>query len=86
MLADLHSALAEQDSLKGFSPRLSWTHYRTLCRVEERAERLFDEIEAERNGWSQPELERQIHGYLYAPAEKLGQGRCHGAGHPGAGS
>ena len=65
VLADLHMALAEQDSRQGFSPRLSWTHYRSLCRVEERAERLFYEIEAERNGWSQPELERQIHSHLY---------------------
>ncbi|MBE7527732.1 MAG: hypothetical protein HS120_09640 [Burkholderiales bacterium] len=40
VLADLHSALAKQDSLKRFFPRLSWTHYRTLCMVEERAERL----------------------------------------------
>lgn len=65
VLADLQRALAEHDSLQGFSARLSWTHYRTLSRVEERAERLFYEIEAERNGWSQPELERQIHSHLY---------------------
>lgn len=65
LLADLQRALAEHDGLQGFSPRLSWTHYRTLCRVEERAERLFYEIEAERNGWSQPELDRQIHSHLY---------------------
>lgn len=65
VVGDLHRALAEQDSLQGFSPRLSWTHYRTLCRVEERAERLFYEIEAEKNRWSQPELDRQIDSHLY---------------------
>jgi predicted nuclease of restriction endonuclease-like (RecB) superfamily len=64
-LADLNLALAEHDKLQGFSPRLSWTHYRTLLRIEQRAERLFYEVEAERNGWSQPELERQIHSHLY---------------------
>lgn len=65
VLADLNLALAEHDKLQGFSPRLSWTHYRTLLRIEQRAERLFYEVEAERNGWSQPELERQIHSHLY---------------------
>jgi predicted nuclease of restriction endonuclease-like (RecB) superfamily len=65
VLADMNLALAEYDKLQGFSPRLSWTHYRTLLRIEQRAERLFYEVEAERNGWSQPELERQIHSHLY---------------------
>lgn len=41
------------------------THYRTLSTVEHRAERLFYEIEAERCGWSQPVLERQIHSHLF---------------------
>jgi predicted nuclease of restriction endonuclease-like (RecB) superfamily len=62
---DLDLALLDQDRLQGFSPHLSWTHYRTLLGVEARAERLFYEVEAERNGWSQPELERQIHSHLY---------------------
>ncbi|MEY4588079.1 MAG: hypothetical protein RL497_155 [Pseudomonadota bacterium] len=65
VLADLNQALTQHESLQGFSSRLSWTHYRTLCRVEERAERLFYEIEAEKNSWSQPELDRQIHSHLY---------------------
>ncbi|MGS0756219.1 PDDEXK nuclease domain-containing protein, partial [Roseateles sp. GG27B] len=62
---ELAVALAGHDSLQGFSPRLSWTHYRTLCRIEQRAERLFYEIEAERAGWSQPELDRQMHSHLF---------------------
>jgi predicted nuclease of restriction endonuclease-like (RecB) superfamily len=65
VLADLTVALAEHEALQGFSAHLSWTHYRTLCRIEERSERLFYEIEAERNGWSQPELERQMQSHLF---------------------
>ena len=65
ILTDLNKAFAQYESLQGFSARLSWTHYRTLSRVEELAERLFYEIEAEKNSWSQPELERQIHSHLY---------------------
>jgi len=44
---------------------LSWSHYRTLCKVENRAERLFYEIETEKEGWSVPQLERQIHTFLF---------------------
>ena len=66
VLDDLSSALEKVEKLKGFSPNLSWTHYRTLSMVEHRAERLFYEIEAERCQWSQPVLERQIHSHLFA--------------------
>jgi hypothetical protein len=66
VLADLSASLEEAESLKGFSPNLSWTHYRTLCVIEHRAERSFYEIEAERCHWSQPVLERQIHSRLFA--------------------
>lgn len=65
VVADLSVALAEHEALQGFSAQLSWTHYRTLCRIEERSERLFYEIEAERNGWSQPELERHMQSHLF---------------------
>jgi DUF1016 N-terminal domain len=50
----------------GFSDRLSWTHYRTLCRVEQRDERQFYEIEAHKGGWSVETLERQMHSFLFA--------------------
>jgi len=66
VLVDLTTALETADKLKGFSPNLSWTHYRTLCKVESRAERRFYEIEAERQGWSVVALERQIHSLLFA--------------------
>ena len=66
VLADLSAALEAAEALKGFSPNLSWSHYRSLSMIEHRAERLFYEIEAERCNWSQPVLERQIHSQLFA--------------------
>ena len=65
VLLDMSAALASVDQQRGFSPRLGWTHYRTLCSVANHAERLFYEIEAERCNWSQPVLERQIHSHLF---------------------
>lgn len=64
-LADLSAALEAVDRVQGFSSQLSWTHYRTLSAIDQRAERLFYEIEAERCNWSQPELERQIASHLF---------------------
>ena len=47
------------------NPNLSWTHYRTLLRVESPGARSFYEIEAVKNGWSARELERQINSLLF---------------------
>ncbi len=44
---------------------LSWTHYRTLLRVEKPQARSFYEIEAVANAWSARELERQINSLLF---------------------
>lgn len=44
---------------------LSWTHYRTLLRVEKPEARSFYEIEALQSNWSARELERQINSLLY---------------------
>jgi predicted nuclease of restriction endonuclease-like (RecB) superfamily len=44
---------------------LSWTHYRTLLRVDKTEDRAFYEIEAIKNTWSARELERQINSLLY---------------------
>lgn len=44
---------------------LSWTHYRTLLKVDRREARDFYEIEAIRNGWSARQLERQINTFLF---------------------
>ena len=46
-------------------PNLSWTHYRTLLRVEKAEARAFYEIESLGNNWSSRELERQINSLLY---------------------
>lgn len=47
------------------NPNLSWTHYRTLLRVEKPEARSFYEIESTKNSWSARELERQINSLLY---------------------
>ena len=51
---------------------LSWTHYRTLLKVERRDVRDFYEIEAIRSGWSARQLERQINFFLF---ERLAKSR-----------
>ncbi|MFO0941558.1 MAG: PDDEXK nuclease domain-containing protein [Pirellulales bacterium] len=47
-------------SASGFSPNLSWSHYRTLLSVENRDARDFYEREAAECGWTKAQLERQI--------------------------
>lgn len=73
----LHALRRESDSANGYAPRsefwqpgrlhpnLSWTHYRTLLRVDRPEARAFYEIEALKNHWSTRELERQISSLLY---------------------
>ena len=46
-------------------PNLSWTHYRTLLRVDTSQVLAFYEIEAIKNHWSARELERQINSLLF---------------------
>jgi predicted nuclease of restriction endonuclease-like (RecB) superfamily len=48
-----------------FSQNLSWTHYRLLMRETRKEARSFYEIEAEKNSWSTPQLERQMTTFLY---------------------
>jgi len=62
----LKAALATKEARRGFSPNLSWTHYRALSKVEHPAERRFYEIETEMTGWSVSVLERQIHSLIFA--------------------
>jgi predicted nuclease of restriction endonuclease-like (RecB) superfamily len=50
---------------QGFSPQLTWSHYRTLLRVDNPAARDFYEREAAECGWSKLQLERQIHSFYY---------------------
>ncbi len=56
---------AGSESLQGFSPLLTWSHYRALLRVENVAAREFYEREAAECGWSKAQLERQIHSFYY---------------------
>ena len=46
-------------------PSLSWSHYRSLLRVDRQAARAFYEIEAINNAWPVRELTRQISSLLY---------------------
>lgn len=56
---------SDSESSHGFSPRLSWSHYRALMRVDKVAARDFYEREASECGWSKLQLERQIHSFYY---------------------
>ena len=53
------------ESATGFSPDLSWSHYRALMRVENEEARQFYEQEAGRNHWNKRQLERQINTLLF---------------------
>jgi predicted nuclease of restriction endonuclease-like (RecB) superfamily len=46
-------------------PNLSWTHYRTLVKVENLDARAFYEIETLKTNWSSREMERQINSLLF---------------------
>ena len=48
-----------------FEPRLSWSHYCELLKVEEPLARSFYEQEAIQNNWSVRELKRQINSMLF---------------------
>jgi predicted nuclease of restriction endonuclease-like (RecB) superfamily len=67
---------------QGFSPHLSWSHYRALMRVEKIEARDFYEREAIAGGWDKRTLERQIHSLYYErmlksrkPEKMLAEGR-----------
>lgn len=61
----LHAAGEESWQPGQLHSNLSWTHYRTLLRVDSPDARGFYEIEALQNNWSARELERQINSLLY---------------------
>lgn len=46
-------------------PELSWTHYRTLIRVENETARIYYNMEAAEQNWSTRALERQINSLYY---------------------
>jgi predicted nuclease of restriction endonuclease-like (RecB) superfamily len=49
----------------GFSPQISWSHYRALMRVKKDKAREFYEQEAIECGWNKRTLERHIHSQYY---------------------
>lgn len=70
-------------SLAGFSPQLTWSHYRVLMRVDSVVARDFYEQESIAGGWDKRTLERQIHSFYYErilksskPKKMLAQGRA----------
>ena len=69
-------------TVQGFSPQLSWSHYRALMHLENREARDFYEREAISGGWDKRTLERQIQSYYYErllksrkPGKMLTEGR-----------
>ncbi len=52
-------------SATGFNPKLSWSHYRALMRVENEEARQFYEQEAARSHWTKLQLQRQINTLLF---------------------
>ncbi len=69
-------------SPSGFSPRLTWSHYRALMRAETIEARDFYEREAIEGGWDKRTLERQIQSFYYErmlksrkPEKMLADGR-----------
>lgn len=76
------STPAGRESLQGFSPQLTWSHYRALMRVENVDARNFYEREAVVGGWDKRTLERQIQSFYYErllksrkPEKMLAEGR-----------
>ncbi|MEK7269747.1 MAG: PDDEXK nuclease domain-containing protein [Planctomycetota bacterium] len=70
------------ESSPGFSPQLSWSHYRALMRVKDVEARDFYEREAIAGGWDKRTLERQIQSFYYErilksrkPEKMLAEGR-----------
>jgi hypothetical protein len=61
VLEDLALVVEKGEPVRGFSAVLGWSHYRTLMKVSSRPERLFYEIEAEKEaGPSRPWSDRSI--------------------------
>lgn len=70
------------ETLLGFSPQLTWSHYRALMRVENTEARELYEREAIAGAWDKRTLERQIRSYYFErllksqnPEKMLASGR-----------
>ena len=62
MMRQFYCAFPIRDSL---SPKLSWTHYRRLLRIENDKVRAFYADECVKSGWSVRQLDRQINSFFY---------------------
>lgn len=47
------------------SSQLTWTHYKSLIRLDEPLKRAFYQAEVEKNAWTVRQMERQINSLLY---------------------
>lgn len=45
--------------------QFSWTHYRTLIRIDNQDKREFYIADAEKNNWNARQLERQVNSQLF---------------------
>lgn len=59
-------AIETSTAIRGFSPNLGWSHYQVLMTVENNNERLFYEIEAEKENWDVKHLKHQVYSFLFA--------------------
>lgn len=66
VLSEMADAVETTTALRGFSPVLGWSHYQVLMGIDNPHERLFYEVEAEKEGWEIKHLKRQIHTCLFA--------------------
>ncbi|WP_395750974.1 YhcG family protein [Prosthecobacter sp.] len=78
----MKSAPSGSEAPQGFSPQLTWSHYRALMRVENLEARDFYEREAIAGGWDKRTLERQIQSFYHErllksakPEKMLAEGR-----------
>ena len=62
MMRQFYLAFPNANALRS---ELSWTHYRSLLRVNESEARYFYLEEAARSGWSSRQLDRQINSFFY---------------------
>jgi predicted nuclease of restriction endonuclease-like (RecB) superfamily len=64
-LEDNKAIISSNNKVNQIEFTLSWSHYLKLMRIENKEERRFYEIEAQKNNWSLRELERQFDSSLY---------------------
>ncbi len=55
----------DESGMKSFNSNLSWSHYRLLMREIRPEVRNFYELEASKNYWSVPQLQRQMNSFLF---------------------